>query len=542
MKFRNLKIRTKLIVTFSVVILIAGVVGILGYFGLKGTFRSLQTISENKLPQVINLNVLHENQWKINSNALSLLNHRIRGEYRKQCFMYISQALLEADSALNRLPALFSEPSEKESFDSIQKTWSLWKTNQLEIMRAQQMRDSLIATGAQVDDPDVVELDVKVMDLITSDEALFYELNLMIETMISHSESSTNAWYHAARKNARDILILLLAAILGGVIVLGILGYLINRSIADPIRKSMELVRNISSGILDQKVEVLQKDEIGMLMEDMNNMSEKLKEIVEGVITGASEIAAASEQISSTTQQLASGANDQASAAETISSSIEEMAANVEETMNSTQESDKISQLVFTGMEQLAEKASGVLNSNTVINQRIQIINDIAFQTNLLALNAAVEAARAGEYGRGFAVVAAEVRRLAEKSKFAADEITKLSTGNLQLTKETGDLLQQILPEIKRNTNLMQGISIANVEQTEGAKQINEAVQNFNTVTQQNAATSEELATSAEELAGQAEQLRNLIGYFTTGDQSDRKNNKTYFMDVTPVYRHKKVS
>ncbi|HEY4786344.1 MAG TPA: methyl-accepting chemotaxis protein, partial [Bacteroidales bacterium] len=160
------------------------------------------------------------------------------------------------------------------------------------------------------------------------------------------------------------------------------------------------------------------------------------------------------------------------------------------------------------------------------IAQKITIINDIAFQTNILALNAAVEAARAGEYGKGFAVVASEVRKLAERSKIAADEIDHLSKSSLGMTQETGQILEQLIPEILKTSKLVQEIASASVEQNSGADQINSAIQQLNNVTQQNAATAEQMATSSEELYSRAEQLNELVSFFTLDEDHSALSKK----------------
>src|SRR6056297_1170692 len=178
-------------------------------------------------------------------------------------------------------------------------------------------------------------------------------------------------------------------------------------------------------------------------------------------------------------------------------------------------------------MDKMGQAGKKSLKSIQEIADKITIINDIAFQTNILALNAAVEAARGGEYGKGFAVVAAEVRKLAERSKTAADEIVELANSSVEVTKESDQLIDNLVPEIEKVAKLIQEINAASQEQNSGTDQINNAVQQLNQVTQQNAASSEELATSAEEMAGQADQLKETISYFRTGDEEKKFDKRT---------------
>ncbi|MCG8697166.1 MAG: methyl-accepting chemotaxis protein, partial [Bacteroidales bacterium] len=123
----------------------------------------------------------------------------------------------------------------------------------------------------------------------------------------------------------------------------------------------------------------------------------------------------------------------------------------------------------------------------------------------------------------GFAVVASEVRKLAERSKVAAEEIVSLANNSYKITESAGSLLEKMLPEIDRTTQLVQEIASASNEQNNGANQVNNAMQQLNDATQRNAASSEELATNAEELASQSEQLREIMEFFNIGRASSRK-------------------
>ena len=291
----------------------------------------------------------------------------------------------------------------------------------------------------------------------------------------------------------------------------------ISKSIARAINQTSEIIDKVSQGDLtvDINKEMKdRKDEFGYLARIVDKMVDELKKITKSISHGIVNIAAASEQLSSTSQELSQGASEQASSTEEISSSMEEMVSNIEQNAENSQNAEKIAQKADDGMNQVAESATKSLDSVKEITQKISIISEIAFQTNILALNAAVEAARAGEHGRGFAVVAAEVRKLAERSRVAANEIEVLSKTSLKVTEESSVFMNNIVPEIKKTTQLAREIAAASLEQLNGSGQVNNAIQQLNQVVQGNAAASEEMATSSEELASQAEQLKEIISFF----------------------------
>jgi len=334
-------------------------------------------------------------------------------------------------------------------------------------------------------------------------------------TEISQTQASENYDYSEllSKRILQNIVIIVVI-----IIFLFIIGaILITGSIVGPINSAVKVLGKISEGDLTVKPaqEIVDRDdEIGDLMKGMSSMIINLSKIVNSIKANASQIASASAQLQSTSEQLSQGANEQAASVEEVSSTMEEISSNISQNSDNAKETEKISEASAKGIEKVAASSKESLQSINTISQKITIINDIAFQTNILALNAAVEAARAGEHGKGFAVVAAEVRKLAERSKVAADEIISLSMRSVDVTNEAGELMDKLLPEVSKTARLVQEISAASYEQSNGADQVNNAIQQLNSITQQNASSSEELASSSEELAAQAETLANIVTFF----------------------------
>lgn len=320
-------------------------------------------------------------------------------------------------------------------------------------------------------------------------------------------------------------------------IILGVIfATFINKSIRIGINKGVAMASAIAEGDVSLNIEnsyLKRGDEIGDLSRALQKMVDKLNEIVEAMVMGANNIASASEQTSSTAQELSQGANEQASSVEEVSSTMEQMTSNIQQNSDNAQQTEKIATFSADGIKNVAVAAKDSLISAKNISDKISIINDIAFQTNILALNAAVEAARAGDHGRGFAVVAAEVRKLAERSKLAANEIVDLAKSSVQTTEDAGKLMMSILPEIEKTAKLVQEIAAASLEQNNGSIQINNAIQQLNTITQQNASASEEMASNAEELTSQAEQLREIVSYFKIGTVSAKLSNQKHNKEVS---------
>jgi methyl-accepting chemotaxis protein len=207
---------------------------------------------------------------------------------------------------------------------------------------------------------------------------------------------------------------------------------------------------------------------------------------------------------------------------------MEQMASSVQHNAGAAQEASRLAEgataVARRGGEVMADVVrtmGDIQGSSRKIEEIIGMIDGIAFQTNILALNAAVEAARAGEQGRGFAVVASEVRALAGRSAEAAREIKTLileSTGRVdegyKLVEGAGTTMADVVKQVARVAELVQEITTASREQSDGVHQVNDAVTQLDTLTQQNAALVEEAAASADSLKEEARRLEEAVAAY----------------------------
>ena len=338
---------------------------------------------------------------------------------------------------------------------------------------------------------------------------------VMADLVILNQKEAEQASMSAAAID-KSITILMIIILVVGAALGAVLAVFITRSITKSVGGEppaiAAIAERIASGDLD--IEKSEGKKLTGIHKSLVEMGERLSEIVGSVQTAVGQVAAGSEQISSTAQQMSQGATEQAASAEEVSSSVEEMAATIKQNTDNSLATEQISQKAAQDASDGGEAVDEAVVAIKEIAGKVGIIEEIARQTNLLALNAAIEAARAGDVGKGFAVVASEVRKLAERSQSAAGEITTLSAATVQSATHAGEIINRIVPDIRKTADLVQEIASASTEQTVGTDQIGKAMMQLDTVIQQNASASEEMASMAEELSGQAVQLSDAMSFF----------------------------
>lgn len=228
---------------------------------------------------------------------------------------------------------------------------------------------------------------------------------------------------------------------------------------------------------------------------------------IRGIEKVAELVAARSEELRNAALQVSEGATTQANSVFQASKSMEQMVAGIQSNAASAEETELTAVQVADNARSGVESVQRTAQSTKEISNRISIVDEITRKIELLALNASVEAARAGEHGKGFAVVASEVSKLAEHSKQAASEILHLASQGREQADATSQMLGDLLPQIEKTRDLVQLISASSEEQSGGAAQINQVVQELDNVIQQNAAAAGEMAMMADTLSGQSDDL-----------------------------------
>ncbi len=375
------------------------------------------------------------------------------------------------------------------------------------------------------------------------------ELNWVLVAEIDESEA-----FAAAYSLKNNVMILILMSSL----LITIAAFFISKTITNPIKKVVAMVKDIATGDGDLTVRlgINSQDELGELATWFDTFVEKLQTIIAQVKSSAKEVAAAGNEISAASEQMAAGAEEQQAQLSEVATSIEEMSAMILETSNNaegTQSSASEANIAaekgrgtvdqtiagIEGIATIVDTASQQISTLKVRSQEIadviQVIDDISDQTNLLALNANIEAARAGEAGRGFAVVADEVRKLAERtvgatadieekikqiqadvntSVDAMEQITEQSVKGQTMAGEAGQALEEISGSIEQVNGAITQIASAAIEQSAGVEEISKNIESVSTVSKQSASGAQELAASSEQLNREVQALDKLMDQF----------------------------
>lgn len=512
--FRNFSFRTKLISLCIMLSAVSAVVGAIGYLGLNNVNEQYTFVSSKVVPKMLLANKMFLEYRRVRITLRTLGLPGLSKDEGEKAITEANLAVEHFEQAKKEYLDLGLAPGQKELWDKVDAAWNDFKEVGLRT-------EKLYKSGSGDDFKKMIEIfhvecpQKAAAFTAAGDELLKFHTDLGKAKVEAADAASTRATYGA-----------LIAAIAG-----------------------------VSMGLI-----------IGFIF--ATGMNKTIQSIVLKLNENAAQVASASAQMASSSEELSSAATEQASSLEQTASSLEEITSMIGKATESAQaaagsaaaskkKADTGREAVdkmLGSMNEISESNQAIMSQVNASNQKMveivkviqeignktKVINEIVFQTKLLSFNASVEAARAGEHGKGFAVVAEEVGNLAQMSGNAAKDISEMLEGSISKVQaivdetktkveslvalgktkvETGssvaqqcsDILNDILQEVTKVSNLSQEISQASHEQSQGVGEINKAMRQLDTVTQQNSATSEEAASSAEEMSAQAEALKAVV-------------------------------
>ena len=347
-----------------------------------------------------------------------------------------------------------------------------------------------------------------------------------------------------------------IVACCASLVILLSLAVLNTRSIVRPLARCGAALDRLAQGDLTDRLGWSRTDELGRLANATDSAIEQLSSLITAVAGASRDVAGGATQIAASSEEIAEGMREQSAQVTQMSSAVEEMSQSIVEVARKSAdaagnantsgklavEGGKIVEETIHGMTAIktavdasSQSVQSLGERGRQIGQIIEVINDIADQTNLLALNAAIEAARAGEHGRGFAVVADEVRKLADRTTKATDEVgqsiqaiqsetaqavERMQTGTAQVesgvTKaaSAGDSLQRIVAGAQEVAGMIQSIAAAAEQQSAASEEVAKSIETISAATRQASEGSAQAATAATGLSTKAEELLALVDRF----------------------------
>ncbi len=490
----NMVLQSKLILLTAVMMIALGALGFLGYNTTQKWESGITEVGVVKLPSIVGLM-----EMRTGMNQIVIQQNRVRSlkddPQMKEKLEDAREKLVKGFERYEKGFAIYAPlpqtPEEAIEWKKFEENFGKWKEQSL-AFRANTLVPLINNTNPAMVDTYFQQMKEFIENSRVPRQAALESMEKIAQINIDGADAAVNM----AKKDSSSAVQMTIMIVLIAFAISIILAILIIRSITRSITASVNSIRD-----------------------------------------GAMQITSASDQVASSSSSLAQGASQQASSVEEVSATLEESTAiNTQNTDNARQadilakNANDSARAGYEKGEQLSHSMHAITESAAKISGIIKTIDQIAFQTNLLALNAAVEAARAGEHGLGFAVVADEVRNLAQRAASAAKEtsdiieevVGQIKEGN-QIALATHTSFQEIVEQSKKVSDLIGEISIAGKEQSEGMTQINQAMGQVDQVTQQVAANSEEAAAAAEELNAQATSMMETVGILAAmvGMQTD---------------------